>query len=313
MTNPLPKAIFLMGPTASGKTDLAIALRKTLPVEIISVDSALIYRGMDIGTAKPTADELAQAPHRLIDIRDPSQAYSAADFRDDALTAMAEIVAQGKIPLLVGGTMLYFKALLEGLSPLPSADPEVRDAIEKEAQQHGWEALHQQLCHIDPVAGARIHPNDPQRIMRALEVFRVSGHTLTALTEKKGDPLPYQVHQFAITPQDRGELHRRIELRFAKMVEAGFEQEVRSLYERGDLHPDLPSIRCVGYRQMWDYLAGRCTHEEAVYRGICATRQLAKRQITWLRGWENVTWLDSDSPSLSLQTVTKALAAETET
>ncbi|OOF12868.1 tRNA (adenosine(37)-N6)-dimethylallyltransferase MiaA, partial [Salinivibrio sp. PR919] len=220
MTNPLPKAIFLMGPTASGKTDLAIALRKTLPVEIISVDSALIYRGMDIGTAKPTADELAQAPHRLIDIRDPSQAYSAADFRDDALTAMAEIVAQGKIPLLVGGTMLYFKALLEGLSPLPSADPEVRDAIEKEAQQHGWEALHQQLCHIDPVAGARIHPNDPQRIMRALEVFRVSGHTLTALTEKKGDPLPYQVHQFAITPQDRGELHRRIELRFAKMVEA---------------------------------------------------------------------------------------------
>ncbi|OOF13144.1 tRNA (adenosine(37)-N6)-dimethylallyltransferase MiaA, partial [Salinivibrio sp. PR919] len=192
-------------------------------------------------------------------------------------------------------------------------DPEVRDAIEKEAQQHGWEALHQQLCHIDPVAGARIHPNDPQRIMRALEVFRVSGHTLTALTEKKGDPLPYQVHQFAITPQDRGELHRRIELRFAKMVEAGFEQEVRTLYERGDLHPDLPSIRCVGYRQMWDYLAGRCTHEEAVYRGICATRQLAKRQITWLRGWENVTWLDSDSPSLSLQTVTKALAAETET
>ncbi|PCE68237.1 MULTISPECIES: tRNA (adenosine(37)-N6)-dimethylallyltransferase MiaA [Salinivibrio] len=313
MTNPLPKAIFLMGPTASGKTDLAIALRKTLPVEIISVDSALIYRGMDIGTAKPTADELAQAPHRLIDIRDPSQAYSAADFRDDALTAMAEIVAQGKIPLLVGGTMLYFKALLEGLSPLPSADPEVRDAIEKEAQQQGWEALHQQLCHIDPVAGARIHPNDPQRIMRALEVFRVSGHTLTALTEKKGDPLPYRVHQFAITPQDRGELHRRIELRFAKMVEAGFEQEVRALYERGDLHPDLPSIRCVGYRQMWDYLAGRCTHEEAVYRGICATRQLAKRQITWLRGWENVTWLDSDSPSLSLQTVTKALAAETET
>lgn len=302
-----------MGPTASGKTDLAIALRKTLPVEIISVDSALIYRGMDIGTAKPTADELAQAPHRLIDIRDPSQAYSAADFREDALTAMAEIVAQGKIPLLVGGTMLYFKALLEGLSPLPSADPEVRDAIEKEAQQQGWEALHQQLCHIDPVAGARIHPNDPQRIMRALEVFRISGHTLTALTEKKGDPLPYQVHQFAITPQDRGELHRRIELRFAKMVEAGFEQEVRTLYERGDLHPDLPSIRCVGYRQMWDYLAGRCTHEEAVYRGICATRQLAKRQITWLRGWENVTWLDSDSPSLSLQTVTKALAAETET
>ncbi|OOE91637.1 tRNA (adenosine(37)-N6)-dimethylallyltransferase MiaA [Salinivibrio sp. MA351] len=313
MTNPLPKAIFLMGPTASGKTDLAIALRNTMPVEIISVDSALIYRGMDIGTAKPTADELAQAPHRLIDIRDPAQAYSAADFREDALTEMKKIVSNGKIPLLVGGTMLYFKALLEGLSPLPSADPSVRDALEKEAQQHGWEALHAQLCDIDPVSGARIHRNDPQRIMRALEVYRISGQTLTALTEKKGEPLPYQVHQFAIAPQERGELHRRIELRFDKMVEAGFEKEVRTLFEREDLHPDLPSIRCVGYRQMWDYLAGRSTHDEAVYRGICATRQLAKRQITWLRGWENVTWLDSDAPSLSLQTVTKALTAGTET
>ncbi len=185
MTNPLPKAIFLMGPTASGKTDLAIALRNTMPVEIISVDSALIYRGMDIGTAKPTADELAQAPHRLIDIRDPAQAYSAADFREDALTEMKKIVSNGKIPLLVGGTMLYFKALLEGLSPLPSADPSVRDALEKEAQQHGWEALHAQLCDIDPVSGARIHRNDPQRIMRALEVYRISGQTLTALTEKR--------------------------------------------------------------------------------------------------------------------------------
>ncbi len=235
-----------MGPTASGKTDLAIALRNTLPVDIISVDSALIYRGMDIGTAKPTADELAQAPHHLIDIRDPSQAYSAADFREDALTEMDKIVSNGKIPLLVGGTMLYFKALLEGLSPLPSADLAVRGALEKEAQQYGWEALHAQLCDIDPVSGARIHPNDPQRILRALEVYRISGQTLTALTGKKGEPLPYQVHQFAIAPQDRGELHRRIELRFDKMIEAGFEKEVRALYEREDLHPDLPRSGALG-------------------------------------------------------------------
>lgn len=296
-----------MGPTASGKTDLAIGLRKQFPVEIISVDSALIYKEMDIGTAKPTADELALAPHRLINILDPSEAYSAADFRADALREMEEIVAKGRIPLLVGGTMLYFKALLEGLSPLPPADPAIRAKIEQEAKEQGWQALHDELCNIDPVAGARIHPNDPQRLSRALEVFRISGKTLTELTETKGEPLPYEVHQFAIAPKERGELHRRIELRFQKMMEAGFEAEVRKLYDRGDLNPDMPSIRCVGYRQMWDYLAGSCSLDDAVYRGVCATRQLAKRQITWLRSWDNLTWLDSDDAELSLQTVTKCL------
>ena len=307
MSNTLPKAIFLMGPTASGKTDLAIALRQQFPVEIISVDSALIYRDMNIGTAKPTAEELALAPHRLIDIRDPSEAYSAADFREDALREMQEIVAKGRIPVLVGGTMLYFKALLEGLSPLPAADPMIRATIEQEAQAHGWQALHDELCRIDPVSGARIHPNDPQRLSRALEVFRISGKTLTELTQTKGDPLPYEVHQFAIAPKERGELHRRIELRFQKMMEAGFEKEVRALFERGDLHADMPSIRCVGYRQMWDYLSGSGSLDDAVYRGVCATRQLAKRQITWLRSWDDLTWLDSDNATLSLQTVTKCL------
>ncbi|CZF84205.1 tRNA dimethylallyltransferase [Grimontia celer] len=296
-----------MGPTASGKTDLAIGLRKQFPVEIISVDSALIYKEMDIGTAKPTAEELALAPHRLIDILDPSEAYSAADFRADALREMEDIVAKGRIPLLVGGTMLYFKALLEGLSPLPSADPVIRAKIEQEAKEHGWQALHDELCKVDPVAGARIHPNDPQRLSRALEVFRISGKTLTELTETKGEPLPYEVHQFAIAPKERGELHRRIELRFQKMMGAGFEAEVRKLYDRGDLNPDMPSIRCVGYRQMWDYLAGSCSLDDAVYRGVCATRQLAKRQITWLRSWDDLTWLDSDDAGLSLQTVTKCL------
>ncbi|WP_105902314.1 tRNA (adenosine(37)-N6)-dimethylallyltransferase MiaA [Vibrio gangliei] len=294
MTSTQPLALFLMGPTASGKTDLAIRLRQHYPVEIISVDSALIYKGMDIGTAKPDAEEQALAPHRLIDILDPSESYSAADFRRDALQQMEEIVAAGKIPLLVGGTMLYYKALLEGLSPLPAADPEIRQKIEKEAQQKGWEVLHQELAGIDPVSAERIHPNDPQRLSRALEVFRISGKTLTELTEQKGEPLPYEVKQFAIMPKERSELHRRIELRFEKMIAAGFEQEVINLRNRGDLHLDLPSIRCVGYRQMWEYLDGNGTLEDAVFRGVCATRQLAKRQITWLRSWNDLTWLDSE-------------------
>ena len=240
-----------MGPTASGKTALAIALRKVLPVELISVDSALIYRGMDIGTAKPDAAELSAAPHRLLDILDPAEAYSAADFRRDALAEMADIVAAGRIPLLVGGTMLYFKALLEGLSPLPSADPEVRARIEQQAAEQGWNALHQQLQEIDPVAAARIHPNDPQRLSRALEVFFISGKTLTELTQTSGDALPYKVHQFAIAPASRELLHQRIEQRFHQMLASGFEAEVRALFARGDLHTDMPSIRCVGYRQMW--------------------------------------------------------------
>lgn len=292
-----PLAIFLMGPTASGKTDLAIRLRQTLPVEIISVDSALIYRGMDIGTAKPSQAELTLAPHRLIDIRDPAESYSVANFREDALREMADIQAAGKIPLLVGGTMLYYKGLLEGLSPLPSADPALRTEIEAKAAQHGWAALHQELAVIDPVAAQRINPNDSQRINRALEVFYLSGKTMTALTAQQGEALPYNIVQFAIAPHERAVLHQRIEQRFEKMIALGFEQEVRALFERGDLHADLPSIRCVGYRQMWAYLEGEISFDEAIYKGICATRQLAKRQITWLRGWTSgLEWLDSLDP-----------------
>lgn len=301
--NKKPTAIFLMGPTASGKTALASALYKHLPVDVISVDSALVYRGMDIGTAKPTAAELLDTPHRLIDIRDPAESYSAADFRADALKEMADIVAAGRIPLLVGGTMLYFKALLEGLSPLPPADSAVRERIEQDAERLGWGALHQQLLQIDPVAGARIHPNDPQRLSRALEVFYISGKTLTELTQVAGDALPYLVHQFAIAPSSRELLHQRIEDRFHQMVAAGFEDEVKSLMARGDLHPDLPAIRCVGYRQMWSYLNGEIGHDEMVYRGVCATRQLSKRQMTWLRGWEGINWLNSEDLSHSLERV----------
>lgn len=298
MTKPL--AIFLMGPTASGKTDLAIALRQRLPVEIISVDSALIYKGMDIGTAKPRPEELALAPHRLIDILDPAESYSVANFREDALREMAEITAMGKIPLLVGGTMLYYKGLLEGLSPLPSANPEIRMEIEAKAEQIGWAGLHQALLKIDPVAGMRINPNDSQRINRALEVFYLSGKTMTELTARQGESLPYELLQFAVAPQDRAVLHQRIEQRFEKMIAHGFKQEVERLFERADLHINLPSIRCVGYRQMWEHLQGEISLDEAIFKGICATRQLAKRQITWLRGWsEPLHWLDSLDPQSS--------------
>ncbi|SUX87693.1 tRNA delta(2)-isopentenylpyrophosphate transferase [Citrobacter koseri] len=264
---------------------------------------------MDIGTAKPTASELKAAPHRLLDILDPAQAYSAADFRRDALAEMAEITAAGRIPLLVGGTMLYFKALLEGLSPLPSAEPEIRARIEQQAAEQGWDALHRQLQDIDPVAAARIHPNDPQRLSRALEVFFISGKTLTELTQTSGDALPYQVHQFAIAPASRELLHQRIEQRFHQMLASGFEAEVRALFARGDLHTDLPSIRCVGYRQMWSYIEGEISYDEMVYRGVCATRQLAKRQVTWLRGWEGVRWLDSEKPDQARNEVLQVVGA----
>ncbi|HDR1187998.1 TPA: tRNA (adenosine(37)-N6)-dimethylallyltransferase MiaA [Pasteurella multocida] len=303
-----PTVIFLMGPTASGKTDLAIQLRQTLPVEVISVDSALIYRGMDIGTAKPSAEELALAPHRLIDICDPAESYSAANFRQDALREMADIIAAGKIPLLVGGTMLYYKALLEGLSPLPSADEKVRSEIEEKAQQQGWAALHQELAKIDPLSAQRINPNDSQRINRALEVFYLTGKSLSELSQQKGDSLPYQILQFAIAPKDRSILHDRIALRFQKMIEQGFQQEVEKLYQREDLHLDLPSMRCVGYRQMWEYLRGDYDHDEMIFRGICATRQLAKRQITWLRGWKYpIEWLDSLAIESAKQTIIHAV------
>ena len=291
-----PLAIFLMGPTASGKSALAMELVQRLPCDIISVDSALVYRGMDIGTAKPTATELALAPHRLIDLLDPAQAYSAADFCRDALREMAAITAAGRIPLLVGGTMLYYKALLDGLSPLPEADPQIRAQIEAEAQALGWAVLHQQLLQIDPVAGARIHPNDPQRLSRALEVYRITGKSMTELTQQSGSALPYRTLQYAIAPTDRALLRQRIAERFAAMLAQGFEEEVRTLFERGDLSPDLPSIRCVGYRQMWDYLARVIDYEEMRYRGTVATNQLAKRQLTWLRGWSHpLTWLETGS------------------
>ncbi|MBT2339638.1 MULTISPECIES: tRNA (adenosine(37)-N6)-dimethylallyltransferase MiaA [Pseudomonas] len=300
----LPPAIFLMGPTAAGKTDLAIELTKVLPCELISVDSALVYRGMDIGTAKPSKALLAEFPHRLIDILDPAEAYSAADFRRDALQAMAQITARGKIPLLVGGTMLYYKALVEGLADMPAADPEVRAQIEDEAARLGWQTLHAQLALIDPESAARIHPNDPQRLSRALEVYRVSGLSMTALRQQQSaqsteaaasglQQLPYTVANLAIAPANRQVLHRRIEQRFTLMLEQGFIDEVVALRERSDLHTGLPSIRAVGYRQVWDYLDGKLTSAEMQERGIIATRQLAKRQFTWLRSWTDLHWLDS--------------------
>ncbi|WP_397457823.1 tRNA (adenosine(37)-N6)-dimethylallyltransferase MiaA [Pseudomonas asplenii] len=300
----LPPAIFLMGPTAAGKTDLAIELTKVLPCELISVDSALVYRGMDIGTAKPSKELLAQFPHRLIDILDPAQSYSAAEFRHDALAAMAEITARGKIPLLVGGTMLYYKALLEGLADMPAADPEVRAEIEEQAARLGWQALHEQLASIDPESAARIHPNDPQRLSRALEVYRVSGLSMTAHRQRQsaqstdaaasGRPqLPYTVANLAIAPANRQVLHDRIAQRFTQMLEQGFIDEVVALRRRSDLHVGLPSIRAVGYRQVWDHLDGKLTSAEMRERGIIATRQLAKRQFTWLRSWADLHWLDS--------------------
>ncbi|MGN2389074.1 tRNA (adenosine(37)-N6)-dimethylallyltransferase MiaA [Pseudomonas syringae] len=302
--NALPPAIFLMGPTAAGKTDLAIELSKVLPCELISVDSALVYRGMDIGTAKPSKAQLAEFPHRLIDILDPAQSYSAADFRSDALAAMAQITARGNIPLLVGGTMLYFKALLDGLADMPAANAAVRAQLEADAQAFGWQSLHDQLAVVDPVSAARIHPNDPQRLIRALEVYRVSGMSMTAHREQQTaqsteaaasgcQQLPYTVANLAIAPADRKVLHQRIALRFEQMLDQGFLDEVLALRSRGDLHAGLPSIRAVGYRQVWDHLDGKLTREEMQERGIIATRQLAKRQFTWLRSWDNLHWLDS--------------------
>lgn len=295
----LPPAIFLMGPTASGKTDLALALARVLPCELISVDSALVYRGMDIGTAKPDRATLEAFPHHLVDIRDPSEAYSAADFRRDALAAMADITARGRIPLLVGGTMLYYKALLDGLADMPGADAEVRAELEARAEQDGLAALHAELQAVDPQSAARIHPNDPQRLVRALEVFRVSGMTMTQLREQQseaaaeGGGLPYTVAQLAIAPAQRQILHERIAKRFDLMLEQGFVAEVERLHRRGDLHGEMPSIRAVGYRQVWDHLEGRLSAAQMRERGIIATRQLAKRQFTWLRSWQNVHWLDS--------------------
>lgn len=293
-----PLVIFLMGPTASGKTDLAIALRDYLPVELISVDSTLIYRGMDIGTAKPTLAEREQAPHRLIDIRDPSEPYSVADFITDVEREVADIHASGRIPLLVGGTMMYFRALIDGLAPMPPSDPAVREQIERDANEHGWDYVHRQLADVDPEIAAEIHPNHSQRVSRALEVFLVSGKTMSDFRKEQHHTNVqrfvdrYHVVQLAIAPFERSTLHQRIEKRFEQMIKNGLVDEVKALYDRGDLHPDLPAIRAVGYRQAWDYLAQKLTYEHMIERGIIATRQLAKRQFTWLRGWSTGT--DSD-------------------
>ncbi|WP_273426500.1 tRNA (adenosine(37)-N6)-dimethylallyltransferase MiaA [Marinobacter sp.] len=319
-----PPAIFLMGPTASGKTDLAIELCKCLPCDIISVDSAMIYRGMNIGTAKPSADELAQAPHRLIDICDPANTYSAADFRTDALAEMARITEAGRIPLLVGGTMMYFKALIHGMSGLPAASPELRRALEQEAEQRGWQALHQELQEQDAVAARLIHPNNRQRLLRALEVIRLTGKPISSFWEAEsrssrqkqggavedytyftqwqadeGGSLPYTVAQLAVAPSERRTLHERIHQRFLSMLDAGFLDEVRALMNRGDLHPDLPSMRCVGYRQAWAYLSGEDEYDAFVSKGVAATRQLAKRQLTWLRKWSDVDWLQSEEKDIT--------------
>ncbi len=296
--------VCLMGPTASGKTQLAMQLVQHFPFDIISVDSALVYRGMDIGTAKPDADILAKAPHRLINIRDPKDAYSAAQFREDALLAMKEIDAQGKIPLLVGGTMLYFRALLQGLSDLPHADPAVREKLAEQAEKIGWPMMHAKLAEVDPSAAARIHPHDAQRISRALEVYELTGKSLTACQKESGEALQdYTVIALAIAPQDRTILHERIEERFKKMLAEGLIEEVRRLYERGDLVITLPAIKSVGYRQVWEFLTGSLSFAEMQTKGIIATRQLAKRQLTWLRHWPDVVWFDSEAENLSQQVV----------
>ncbi|MEJ2386141.1 MAG: tRNA (adenosine(37)-N6)-dimethylallyltransferase MiaA [Chromatiaceae bacterium] len=295
-----PLAVLLMGPTAAGKTELAVEIVSRLPCDIVSVDSALVYRGMDIGTAKPGPEVLARAPHRLIDICDPTDAYSAARFRADALREMAAIAGAGRIPLLVGGTMLYFRALSRGLSILPSANADLRGQINREAMELGWEALHRRLAAVDPVSARRIHPRDPQRIQRALEVYLVTGAPMSELLDQGGEQpeLPFRLLKLAYGPSDRTVLHRRIEQRFLRMLDLGFEQEVRALWARGGLTPDMPSMRSVGYRQMLKYLLGAYTYDAMVQRGIIAARQLSKRQMTWLRA-EHCVWLPASEASLA--------------
>ncbi len=298
-----PPAIFLMGPTASGKTGLAVELVQTLPLEIISVDSALVYQDMDIGTAKPEAGILQQAPHHLIDVIDPTQVYSAAQFRTDALRLMAEITARGKVPLLVGGTMLYFRALEQGLSGLPEADASVRAALDLEAAEIGWPGMHAKLATIDPDTAARLQPTDSQRIQRALEVHQLTGQTMTALHQQQAaETLPYRLLKIALQPSDRAVLHARIAERFSIMMQGGLLEEVQALLQKyPGLHPDMTSMRCVGYRQTLAYIAGDIDEADWQAQGIAATRQLAKRQLTWLRGMDDTLALDCLSESLYAQ------------
>jgi tRNA dimethylallyltransferase len=288
----MKSVIFLMGPTCSGKTGLAIELARRYPIALINVDSAQIYRGLDLGSAKPPAEVLAEFPHALINIADPATPYNASDFCRDARVAIEAAFAAGKIPLLVGGTMMYFKALQEGLSPLPVSSPEVRESIAEEAKSLGWPALHARLATIDPSLAARLKPQDAQRIGRALEVYAMTGEPLSSLQAIPGEPLPYPIKALALFPEDRARLHAEIATRFDAMLAAGFLDEVRGLMQRPDLHPNLPAIRSVGYRQAWEHLSG--DYDAATFRekAIAATRQLAKRQLTWLRSWPDCTRLD---------------------
>ncbi|MCE4062066.1 tRNA (adenosine(37)-N6)-dimethylallyltransferase MiaA [Pandoraea sputorum] len=302
--------VCLLGPTASGKTAAALALAQDTPLEIISVDSALVYREMDIGTAKPSADELAAVPHHLIDIIDPRDAYSAAQFREDALRLVNEIAARGRRPLLVGGTMLYYKALTQGLSPLPSADADVRAKLDEDAARDGWPAMHARLASVDPVTAARLAPNDAQRVQRALEIFELSGKPMSQwLAEQAQAPDTSSPHSFvpvALEPGDRSVLHARIAERFRLMLAAGFVEEVERLRARGDLDPGLPSMRCVGYRQVWEYLDGETDYDTMRDKGVFATRQLCKRQLTWLRSMPERHIVDctaADAPQRALETV----------
>jgi tRNA dimethylallyltransferase len=302
---PLPIHIKLVGPTAAGKTAAALAIAHEFDCEIVSVDSALVFQGMDIGTAKPTPNELAQIPHHLINIRDPLKAYSAAEFVHDATALLYDIHARGKLPLLVGGTMLYFKALAEGIDPMPSADPLIRAEIEEQARVMGWPALHADLTRIDPVTASRLAPADSQRIQRALEVYRISGKPLS---EWHAVPKPSHCENHAsilisLEPRDRSWLHQRIAQRFETMLEQGLIAEVQTLRQRGDLHPNLPSMRCVGYRQVWEMLDGTLPQAELRERGIYATRQLAKRQITWLRNMPQRNIVDCEQPDALSQTL----------
>jgi tRNA dimethylallyltransferase len=311
MINTQNTLICLMGPTASGKTHYAIQLAQWFPFEIISVDSALVYRGMDIGTAKPDAAMLAELPHHLINIRDPSEAYSAAQFRKDALKIIKEIHARKKTPLLVGGTMLYFRALQKGLALMPSADAAVRAQLSEEANKKGWTVLHRRLADIDPLAASRIHPNDPQRIQRALEVYLLSGKNLTTWQqEQQEEPFDYDIYNVIVAPEQRHILHTRIAERFKQMLAAGFIEEVKALYARPDLNLDTPAIRSVGYRQVWEYLDGRLTYEEMQEKAIIATRQLAKRQLTWLRSWPNAIWFNSEADNCLMQMVNYLLSED---
>jgi len=300
MTAARPKAVFVLGPTASGKTHVALDLAKRFPAEIVSVDSAQVYRGMDVGTAKPTAEERASVPHHLLDILDPTDAYSAGRFREDALRLIGEIHARGRVPILAGGTMLYFRTLTQGLAELPPAQPALRAALDRRAATEGWPALHAELAKVDPITAARLEPTDAQRIQRALEVYRVTGRTLASLLRDTAIPaLAFDAVRIALEPSDRAVLHERIAKRFHAMLAAGLVEELAALRERYALHEDLPSMRSVGYRQAWQVLDGRSDAAGLADKGIAATRQLAKRQLTWLRSMEGVERYDCLRPDLA--------------